>query len=71
MPLAFNLLAPWGHPPERASSYLIELLRLSPAPRASSSSNILNPKFTGEFTAFDALIRYSDFNSDRSDIAAP
>jgi hypothetical protein len=26
MPLTFNLLAPWGHSPERASSYLIELL---------------------------------------------
>jgi hypothetical protein len=26
MPLAFNLLAPWGHALERASSYLIELL---------------------------------------------
>jgi hypothetical protein len=26
MPLTFNLLAPWGHALERASSYLIELL---------------------------------------------
>jgi hypothetical protein len=26
MPLTFNLLAPWGHSLERASSYLIELL---------------------------------------------
>jgi hypothetical protein len=26
MPLAFNLLAPWGHAPERASGYLLELL---------------------------------------------
>jgi hypothetical protein len=26
MPLTFNLLAPWGHTLERASSYLIELL---------------------------------------------
>jgi hypothetical protein len=26
MPLAFNLLAPWGHSLERASGYLIELL---------------------------------------------
>src|ERR1700720_2408521 len=26
MPLTFNLLAPWGHAPERASGYLIELL---------------------------------------------
>jgi hypothetical protein len=26
MPLTFNLLAPWRHTPERASSYLIELL---------------------------------------------
>ncbi len=24
--MTFNLLAPWGHSPERASSYLIELL---------------------------------------------
>jgi hypothetical protein len=27
MPLTFNLLAPWGHALERASGYLIELLK--------------------------------------------
>jgi hypothetical protein len=61
MPLTFNLLAPWGHAPERASSYLIELL---PAFTGSARQLLFehspgrgNPKFTGDYTAFDALIR--------------
>jgi hypothetical protein len=53
-----------GHAPERASSYLIELL---PA-FAGFARQLLfehspgrgNPKFTADFTAFDALICYSD-----------
>jgi hypothetical protein len=64
MPLTFNLLAPWGHTPERASSYLIELL---PAFTGSALQLLFehspgrgNPKFTGDYTAFDALIRYTD-----------
>ncbi|MFZ0494203.1 MAG: hypothetical protein WBE80_10115 [Methylocella sp.] len=64
MPLTFNLLAPWGHVPERASSYLIELL---PAFTGVARQLVFehspgrgNPKFTGDHTAFDALIRYSD-----------
>jgi hypothetical protein len=64
MPLTFNLLAPWGHTLERASSYLIELL---PAFTGSARQLLFehspgrgNLKFTGDFTAFDALIRYSD-----------
>jgi hypothetical protein len=64
MPLAFNLLAPWGHPLERASGYLIELL---PAFTGSARQLLFehspgrgNLKFTGDHTAFDALIRYSD-----------
>jgi hypothetical protein len=64
MPLTFNLLAPWGHMPERASSYLIELL---PAFTGTARQLLFehspdrgNPKFTGDYTAFDALIRYSD-----------
>ena len=65
MPLAFNLLAPWGHKLERASSYLIELL---PAFTGAARQLLFehlpgrgNPKHTGDYTAFDALIRYSDF----------
>ena len=64
MPLTFNLLAPWGHTLERASSYLIELL---PAFTGSARQLLFehspgrgNPKYTGDNTAFDALIRYSD-----------
>jgi hypothetical protein len=64
MPLAFNLLAPWGHSLERASTYPIELL---PAFTGSARQLLFehspgrgNPKYTGDFTAFDALIRYSD-----------
>src|SRR3984893_8377095 len=61
MPLAFNLLAPWGHTLEHASGYLLELL---PAFTGSAHQLLFedspgrgNPKFTGEYTAFDALIR--------------
>jgi hypothetical protein len=64
MPLTFNLLAPWGHALERASSYLIELL---PAFTGAARQLLFehspgrgNPRFTGDNTAFDALIRYSD-----------
>ena len=64
MPLAFNLLAPWGHTLERASSYLIELL---PAFTGSARQLLFehspgrgNPKHTGDNTAFDALIPYTD-----------
>ena len=64
MPLTFNLLAPWGHTLERASSYLIELL---PAFTGAARQLLFehspgrgNPKFTADHTAFDALIRYSD-----------
>jgi hypothetical protein len=64
MPLTFNLLAPWGHALERASSYLIELL---PAFTGVARQLLFehspgrgNPKFTADHTAFDALIRYSD-----------
>src|ERR1700736_3377782 len=64
MPLAFNLLAPWGHTLERASGYLLEML---PAFTGTARQLLFehspgrgNPKFTGDYTAFDALIRYSD-----------
>jgi hypothetical protein len=64
MPLTFNLLAPWMQALERASGYLIELL---PAFTRSARQLLFehspgrgNPKFTGDYTAFDALIRYSD-----------
>ena len=64
MPLTFNLLAPWGHAFERASSYLIELL---PAFTGAARQLLFehspgrgNPKFTANHTAFDALLRYSD-----------
>jgi hypothetical protein len=64
MPLTFNLLAPWGHALEHASSYLIELL---PAFTGAARKLLFehspgrgHPKFTGDYTAFDALIRYSD-----------
>ncbi|MGC2225098.1 MAG: hypothetical protein WA624_23390 [Methylocella sp.] len=62
--LDLNLLAPWRHSLERASSYLIELL---PAFTGTARQLLFehspgrgNPKFTADFTAFDALIRYSD-----------
>jgi hypothetical protein len=49
---------------ERASSYLIELL---PAFTGSARQLLFehspgrgNPKFTGDYTAFDAMVRYSD-----------
>ena len=64
MPLAFNLLAPWGHALERASGYLIELLpAFTGAARQlffEHSPGRGNPKYTADHTAFDALIRYSD-----------
>jgi hypothetical protein len=66
MPLTFNLLAPWGHVLERASSYLIELLpAFTGAVRQllfEHSPGRGNPKFTGDWTAFDTLIRYRDFH---------
>jgi hypothetical protein len=64
MPLTFNLLALWGHSLERASGYLIELLpAFSGAARQllfEHSPGRGNPKYTGDNTAFDAMIRYSD-----------
>jgi hypothetical protein len=64
MPLTFNLLAPWGQALERASGYLIELL---PAFTGAARQLLFehspgrgNSKFTGDYTAFDALLRYSD-----------
>ena len=66
MPLTFNLLAPWMQALERASGYLIELL---PAFTGAAQQLLFehspgrgNPKFTGDYTAFDALIHYSDGN---------
>ncbi len=66
MPLTFNLLAPWLQSPERASGYLIELL---PAFTGSMLQLLFehspgrgNSKFTGDNTAFDALIHYRDFD---------
>jgi hypothetical protein len=63
-PLTFNLLAPWQAALERASGYLRELL---PAFTGNASQFLFehspgrgNPKFTADYTAFDALIRYSD-----------
>src|ERR1700730_9817617 len=62
--LTFHLLPPWGHAPERGSSYLMELL---PAFTGSARQLLFehspgrgNLKFTGDNTAFDALVRYSD-----------
>jgi hypothetical protein len=40
MPLTFNLLAPWGHTPERASGYLRELL---PAFTGSTQEGLQQP----------------------------
>jgi hypothetical protein len=64
MPLTFSLLAPWLQSFERASGYLRELL---PAFTGNASQLLFehspgrgNPKFTADYTAFDALIRYSD-----------
>jgi hypothetical protein len=66
MPLTFNLLAPWMQALEPASGYLIELL---PAFTGSAHQLLFehspgrgNSKFTGDYTAFDALIRYTDFH---------
>jgi hypothetical protein len=61
IPLTFNLLAPWGHALERVSSYLIELLpAFTGAARQLLFEHSLgrgNPKYTGDYTAFDALFR--------------
>ena len=73
MPLTFNLLAPWKHALERAQGYLIELL---PAFTGTPTQLIFenspgrgNPKFTGDNTAFDAFISYTDFHSHTGFIA--
>jgi hypothetical protein len=73
MPLTFNLLAPWGHALERASGYLIELL---PAFTGSARQLVFehspgrgNPKFTGDYTAFDAMVRYSDVHGHNGFVA--
>jgi hypothetical protein len=64
MPLTFNLLAPWMYALERASC----LLELLPAFSGSARQLLFehspgrgNPKFTHDYTAFDALIRYRSF----------
>jgi hypothetical protein len=61
---SFNLLAPWLQAFDRTSGSLRELL---PAFTGNASQLLFehspgrgNPKFTGDYTAFDALIRYSD-----------
>jgi hypothetical protein len=66
MPLTFNLLAPWMRALERSSGYLRELL---PAFTGNASQFHFehspgrgNPKFTGDYTAFDTPIRYADVN---------
>src|SRR6202035_544414 len=62
--LLSSMLAPWGQALERASGYLRELL---PAFTGTARQLLFehspgrgNPKFTGDYTAFDALIRHSD-----------
>jgi hypothetical protein len=64
MPLTFNLLAPWQAALERASGYLRELLTAFTGDALQllfeHSPRRGNPKFTADYTAFDALIRYSD-----------
>lgn len=73
MPLTFNLLAPWQHALERAQGYLIELLpAFTGTPTQlifESSPGRGNPKFTGDYTAFDAFIGYTDFHSHTGFIA--
>src|ERR1700730_14379514 len=73
MPLTFNLLAPWGHALERASGYLRELLpAFTGAARQllfEHSPGRSNPKFTADYTAFDALIRYSDVHGHNGIVA--
>jgi hypothetical protein len=58
------LLTPWGLTIERASGYLRELLPVF----TGSARQLLfehlpgrgNPKFTDDYSAFDALVHYSD-----------
>jgi hypothetical protein len=73
MPLAFNLLAPWAVCLDRAQGYLIELL---PAFIGNPTKLIFehapdrgNPKFTGDYTAFDALITYTDASAQTGFVA--
>jgi len=64
MPLTFNLFSPWVHAIERASGGLHELLPTF----TGTALHVLfehspgrgRPRFLGDYTAFDALIRYSD-----------
>lgn len=63
VPLTFNLLAPLGMVAERATSVLTELLpNFSGLPVQllyEHSPGRGNPKFTADYTAFDALFRYT------------
>jgi hypothetical protein len=66
MPLAFNLFAPWAHELLHASSALNELFPIATADARrvvfEHSPDRGNPKFTGDYSAFDFPIEYVDSN---------
>lgn len=65
MPLTFNLLAPLGMVEDRATCVLTELLpAFSGVPMQllyEHSPGRGNPRFSADYTAFDAMFRYSTF----------
>lgn len=73
MPLVFNLFAPWVGSLEQASCFLREML-----PGFSGEATAIlfehspgrgNPNFTGDYSAFDALVRYVDPSGRRGFVA--
>jgi hypothetical protein len=67
VPLVFNLLAPWRHALDRAQGYLMELLPAFVGTPAEllfdHSPGRGDHKFLGDYSAFDALIRFTDFQT--------
>lgn len=72
-PLTFNLLAPLGIVEDRATAVLTELLpAFSGVPTKllyEHSPGRGNPKFTADYSAFDAMFRYSTFFGTRGFVA--
>lgn len=73
MPLVFNLLAPWVGALEQASCFLREML---PGFSGEATQVLFehspgrgNPNFTGDYSAFDALVRYVDGGGRRGFVA--
>ena len=73
MPLTFNLFAPWVHEHERATAALRVLIPdfngVAVQTLFEHSPGRGNPKFTHDYTAFDALIRYTLGNGKKGFVA--